>query len=271
MISYHTDIVQILSSAPTVSSVRLVSSYLHPGGDREWKVERENISALSAIFFYKWLRVTAENHGLSAVHSQSQSRQWTVFPHSLLSLRLGPRPRRCRLAASLLSDESSQDHQICSHNHPKEQVWEGSWWGGLAELPSETVRNAAAYEIATLPPPDASKRSTKARCPRSDQMVAAVVMLPVALTGSRRAGRPAVRRQAETGGGKEEEEEEEMRRGDGVTSVMFPYQAGLSGYGARRALPGFPILYLIQFSYIYTSVKFECHIYLVTRSHNNME
>lgn len=25
-------------------------SYLHPGGEREWKVERENISALSAIF-----------------------------------------------------------------------------------------------------------------------------------------------------------------------------------------------------------------------------
>lgn len=29
------------------------SSYLHPGGEREWKVDRENISALSAIFFYK--------------------------------------------------------------------------------------------------------------------------------------------------------------------------------------------------------------------------
>jgi len=26
------------------------ASYLHPGGEREWKVERENISALSAIF-----------------------------------------------------------------------------------------------------------------------------------------------------------------------------------------------------------------------------
>lgn len=28
-------------------------SYLQPGGEREWKVERENISALSAIFFHK--------------------------------------------------------------------------------------------------------------------------------------------------------------------------------------------------------------------------
>ena len=38
-------------------------SYLQPGGEREWKVERENISALSAIFFHKWLRATAANHG----------------------------------------------------------------------------------------------------------------------------------------------------------------------------------------------------------------
>lgn len=126
-------------------------------------------------------------------------------PRSLLSRRLCPRPRRCRLAVSLLSDEPPQHHQICSHNHPPEQGWEGSWWGGLAEgseLPSETVRNAAEDVIATLLPPDASKRSTKARCARSDQMSAAAVMLPLALTGSRRAGRPAVRRQAETGGGR---------------------------------------------------------------------
>ncbi|KAL7878566.1 hypothetical protein AOLI_G00095400 [Acnodon oligacanthus] len=30
-------------------------SYLQPGGEREWKVERENISALSAIFFHRGL------------------------------------------------------------------------------------------------------------------------------------------------------------------------------------------------------------------------
>lgn len=59
------------------------------------------------------------------------------------------------------------------------------------------MRNAAEVVIATLLPPDASKRSTKARCARSDQMSAAAVMLPLALTGSRRAGRQAS--SAETG------------------------------------------------------------------------
>lgn len=39
--------------APIDPPVGLVSSYLQPGGEREWKVERENISALSAIFFHK--------------------------------------------------------------------------------------------------------------------------------------------------------------------------------------------------------------------------
>lgn len=37
---------------PTAAALH-VSSYLQPGGEREWKVERENISALSAIFFHK--------------------------------------------------------------------------------------------------------------------------------------------------------------------------------------------------------------------------
>lgn len=89
------------------------------------------------------------------------------------------------------------------------------------------MRSAAEDEIATVPPPDASKRSTKARCARSDQMSAAVVMLPVALTGSRRAGREAGQQcgdRQRREGGEEEEEEEGTRRGDGVTSVLFPYR-----------------------------------------------
>lgn len=45
-------------------------------------------------------------------------------PRSLLSRRLCPRPRRCRLAVSLLSDEPPQHHQICSRNPPPEQGWE---------------------------------------------------------------------------------------------------------------------------------------------------
>lgn len=39
-----------------------VSAYLQVGGEREWKVERENISALSAIFSRQWLTANAENH-----------------------------------------------------------------------------------------------------------------------------------------------------------------------------------------------------------------
>ncbi len=35
---------------PRAYSREYCVSYLHPGGEREWKVERENISALSAIF-----------------------------------------------------------------------------------------------------------------------------------------------------------------------------------------------------------------------------
>jgi len=66
-----------------------VSSYLQPGGEREWKVDRENISALSAIFFHKWLRATVEKHAGSAVHSQAQGRGQTQ-PWTEMSLSAAP-------------------------------------------------------------------------------------------------------------------------------------------------------------------------------------
>ncbi len=111
------------------SSVAL-SSYLQPGGEREWKVERENISALSAIFFHKWLRATAENHGWSAVHSQSQdrgqSRPWTEG----LSLR-GPTDVPWPQAfdqTSLLSTIKS------AFNHPHERGRRGVWINARNDL-----------------------------------------------------------------------------------------------------------------------------------------
>lgn len=106
-------------------------------------------------------------------------------------------------------------------------------WRKAALLPSETVRNAAEDEITTLLPPDASKRSTKARCARSDQMSAAAVMLPLALTGSRRAGRPAVRRQAETGGGGGGGGGDAKRSRCNVSAVLV--SAGLSACRAEQS------------------------------------
>ena len=52
-------------------------SYLQPGGEREWKVERENISALSAIFFLKRLESDCRKSEQAQVHSRSIPRERT--------------------------------------------------------------------------------------------------------------------------------------------------------------------------------------------------
>lgn len=79
----------ILTRPSSLRCALRVSSYLQPGGEREWKVDRENISALSAIFFHKWLRETAENQWGSAVHSQSHGRGRTQ-PWAEVSLSAAP-------------------------------------------------------------------------------------------------------------------------------------------------------------------------------------
>lgn len=98
-----------------------MSSYLHPGGEREWNVDRENISALSAIFFHKWLRATAENHGGNAVHSQLQhtvrAQSWTEVSLSAAP-QMPPWPQAFN-QTSLLSIMKS------AVNHPHKQDKEG--------------------------------------------------------------------------------------------------------------------------------------------------
>lgn len=63
------------------------ASYLHPGGEREWKVERENISALSAIFL-----VTQKQRlqmQMSAAHPQTLEKR-ILNMISLYSLSFRP-------------------------------------------------------------------------------------------------------------------------------------------------------------------------------------
>lgn len=106
-----------------------LSSHLQPGGEREWKVDRENISALSAIFFHKWLRATAENHGWNAVHSQTRGGgEW----HPRTEASLSRQPHRCPpWPQAFQSDEPAQHHPLRSPTSTRaEQSRTGGFGGG---------------------------------------------------------------------------------------------------------------------------------------------
>lgn len=163
--------------------VSTVGSYLQPGGEREWKVDRENISALSAIFFLKWLRATAENHAGSAVHSQSQG--W-----GRTRLFLSATPQMPPLAASLQSHEPARHHQICSQTSTRA----GQEGESRRKFCSVGAQHCGKQKNQTARSADSSGRSAARAVARQ---MSAAVMLPVTHGGYG----PAVRRQAEEEGG----------------------------------------------------------------------
>lgn len=166
------------------------SSYLHPGGEREWKVDRENISALSAIFFHKWLRAIAENHGGSAVHSQLQC---TGRDSGQRFLYL--RPHRCP------PGRKPSIRQACSAPwNLQSTIHTGRIRRGVKanKTKKKELQRQRAITRKSLCSPVRSLRNMKrAICIRSrcfSLQMSAAVMLPVT---HNRYG-PAVRRQAET-------------------------------------------------------------------------
>lgn len=158
-----------LSSPPNCLPITL-SSYLQPGGEREWKVDRENISALSAIFFHKWLRATAENHGWSAVHSQSQGRGQSYPRTEALSLSVSAalqmppgRKPSIRRACSAPSNLQSTIHTSRAGRKGRVVGYQASKWS------SKTVRNTE--EVKKKTPPVArsvpAEQKTRTVCDRS--------------------------------------------------------------------------------------------------------
>lgn len=147
-----------------------ISFYLQPGGEREWKVDRENISALSAIFFHKWLRATAENHEGSAVHSQSQDRgraqPWTEVSLSTAPQMPPGRKPSIRRACSAPSNLQSTIHTSRAEESVSAEVF---------------FRDRGNEKKSCFPPTPIRPGATWAHGmrPFSPRQMSAAVMLPV--------------------------------------------------------------------------------------------
>ncbi|CAB1441010.1 unnamed protein product [Pleuronectes platessa] len=198
-----------------------VSSYLHPGGDREWKVERENISALSAIFFHRRVaRANAENHSGSSVHSRSRgsglTRPWTEVFFSLPLPVCGPTdnllppssaslPRACDQTRP---HSSSMNSAAVHHPHGRDGEREAGVEALLRQIGAPQKCNRLSYVSPPVRPHGAAAGGADAAM--------LMLLLPVTHNGLGASS-------AET---EEEEEEEEEEEGgvEHITSVPSPYE-----------------------------------------------